>query len=44
MAIVLTDAVCGSADETHDASLKLLGDRFSVQLELMSTEAFLSAI
>jgi nicotinamidase-related amidase len=40
--IVLTDAVCGSADETHDASLKLLGDRFSVQLELISTGSFLS--
>lgn len=39
--IVLTDAVCGSADETHDASLKLLGDRFSVQLTLMTTESFL---
>lgn len=40
--IVLRDAVCGSADETHDASIKLLGDRFSVQLELMTTEEFLS--
>jgi nicotinamidase-related amidase len=44
MTVVLSDAVCGSADETHDASLKLLGDRFSVQLELMSTEEFLSAV
>jgi nicotinamidase-related amidase len=41
--IVLTDAVCGSADETHDASLKLLGDRFSAQLELMPTEVFLAS-
>jgi nicotinamidase-related amidase len=40
--IVLEDAVCSGADETHDASIKLLGDRFSVQLELMSTEALLS--
>ncbi|RYG71942.1 cysteine hydrolase [bacterium] len=40
--IVLSDAVCSSADETHDASMKLLGDRFSVQLELMLTETFLS--
>ncbi|UVC12516.1 cysteine hydrolase (plasmid) [Rhizobium sp. TH2] len=43
-AIVLTDAVCGSADETHDASLKLLGDRFSVQLELLPTDGFLSRL
>jgi len=40
--ILLEDAVCSGADETHDASIKLLGDRFSVQLELMSTEAFLA--
>ena len=40
--ILLEDAVCSGADKTHDASLKLLGDRFSVQLELMSTEAFLA--
>lgn len=40
--ILLEDAVCSGADETHDASLKLLGDRFSVQLELMTTKSFLS--
>ena len=40
--IVLSDAVCSGADETYDASMKLLGDRFSVQLELMATEKFLS--
>lgn len=39
--VVLSDAVCSGADETHDASMKLLGDRFSVQLELMTTEGFL---
>jgi nicotinamidase-related amidase len=42
--IVLDDAVCSGADETHDASLKLLGDRFSVQLRLMKAESFLSAL
>jgi nicotinamidase-related amidase len=42
--ILLDDAVWSGADETYDASLKLLGDRFSVQLELMSTEAFLTAL
>jgi nicotinamidase-related amidase len=40
--ILLKDAVCSGADETHDASLELLGDRFSVQLEISSTEDFLS--
>jgi nicotinamidase-related amidase len=38
---LLTDAVCSGADDTHDASLELMGDRFSVQLELMTTEQFL---
>ncbi|MBY2905677.1 cysteine hydrolase family protein [Rhizobium leguminosarum] len=36
--ILLKDAVCSGADDTHDASLELLGDRFSVQLEISSTE------
>lgn len=42
--ILLKDAVCSGADETHDASLELLGDRFSVQLEISSTEEFLSRV
>jgi nicotinamidase-related amidase len=42
--IVLKDAVCSGADETHDASLELLGDRFSVQLEIMTTEDFLGRL
>jgi len=42
--IVLKDAVCSGADATHDASLQLLGDRFSVQLELMTTEDFLGVV
>ncbi|NRP21560.1 Peroxyureidoacrylate/ureidoacrylate amidohydrolase RutB [Ensifer adhaerens] len=40
--VVLDDAICGSADETHEAALKIFGGRFSVQLELVSTEAFLT--
>lgn len=42
--ILLKDAVCSGADDTHDASLELLGDRFSVQLEIASTEDFLSQV
>lgn len=42
--ILLQDAVCSGADDTHDASLELLGDRFSVQLEISSTEGFLSQV
>jgi len=40
---VLSDAVCSGADETHDAAVDLLADRFSVQLELVSTDEFLLA-
>lgn len=40
--VLLKDAVCSGADDSHDASLELLGDRFSVQLEISSTQDFLS--
>ena len=39
--LMLEDAVCSGADETHDASLELLRHRFSVQLEVLSTDALL---
>ncbi len=42
--VVLSDAVCSGADETHDASLEVLGERFSVQVEICRTEAFLSSL
>ncbi|MGV1754708.1 cysteine hydrolase family protein [Agrobacterium sp. CG674] len=42
--ILLKDAVCSGADDTHDASLELLGDRFSVQLEISSTAEFLDRV
>lgn len=42
--IVLKDAVCSGADETHNAAIDLLADRFSVQLNLVSTEDFLIAV
>lgn len=42
--VVLEDAICGSADETHEAALKILGGRFSAQLELVSTESFLASV
>ncbi len=42
--VVLSDAVCSGADGTHDASLEVLGERFSVQVEICRTEAFLSSL
>lgn len=41
--IVVVDAVCGSADETHDAAMRLYGSRFGEQVEVTSTEEILSA-
>jgi len=38
---LLRDAVCSGADATHDATLQLLADRFSVQVEVQTTEEFL---
>ena len=38
---LLSDAVCSGADQTHDTTLRLLGDRFSVQVEVLTTEEFL---
>ncbi|KQV36400.1 hypothetical protein ASC96_27785 [Rhizobium sp. Root1204] len=39
--VLLSYGACSGEDATHDASLKLLGDRFSVQLDLQPTEEFL---
>lgn len=41
---VLSDAVCSGADETQDATLQLLGDRFPVQVEVLTTEEFLRGL
>ncbi|MGA1835163.1 cysteine hydrolase family protein [Rhizobium wenxiniae] len=42
--IILSDAVCSGADETHDAAVDLLAERFFVQLELATTEQFLGSV
>ncbi|SDA92865.1 Isochorismatase family protein [Sinorhizobium sp. NFACC03] len=41
---LLKDGVYSGLDQTHDASLQLLGNRFSVQLELSTAEEWLSAV
>lgn len=40
--IILKDAVCSGADETHDATLELLGGRFSAQVEILTTADFIA--
>ncbi len=42
--ILLGDAVCSGADDTHDASLSLLQSRFSMQVEVMTTHDFLDQL
>ena len=40
--IVVTDALCSSSDETHDASIKLYAQRYSQQVETIDTATLLS--
>lgn len=39
--VIAADAVCGSADETHEALLRLYSSRFSEQIELAETAQIL---
>jgi nicotinamidase-related amidase len=41
--IVVTDAICSSSDETHDALMKLYETRFSEQVETATTQQVLDA-
>jgi len=41
--VVAADAVCGSADTTHDAVMTLYASRFSEQVEVAATQDILSA-
>jgi len=41
--IVAADAICSSIDETHDALMRLYGERFSEQIELADTAAILES-
>ena len=36
--IVVTDALCSSADSVHDAALKLYRDRFGLQIEAVELD------
>jgi nicotinamidase-related amidase len=39
--VVASDAICSSADETHDASLRLYQSRYGQQVEIATTEQIL---
>jgi nicotinamidase-related amidase len=36
--VLVADAICSSADETHDALMKLYRSRFNEQIEIASTD------
>ena len=41
--IVATDAVCSSADQTHDAALELYHSRFGMQVEVVTVAQLIEA-
>lgn len=41
--IVVRDAICSSADNTHDAALRIYSERFSIQVEMTDTAEILAA-
>lgn len=40
--VVVADAICSSADDTHDASLRLYRDRYGQQVEIVMTARVLA--
>jgi nicotinamidase-related amidase len=41
--ILVTDAICSSADETHDATMALYTNRFGEQVETVTTDTLLES-
>ena len=41
--ILVTDAVCSGADETHDAMLRIYESRYGMQVETVTTPELLAA-
>jgi nicotinamidase-related amidase len=41
--ILVTDALCSSADETHDAMMNIYLNRFSEQVETVTTDTLLES-
>ena len=42
--VLVTDAICSSSDEGHDALMRMYTSRFDIQIELASTEEALDAL
>ncbi|MET4717204.1 hypothetical protein ABIF64_000637 [Bradyrhizobium japonicum] len=41
--ILVTDALCSSADETHDSMMNIYMNRFGQQVECVATETLLGS-
>jgi nicotinamidase-related amidase len=41
--ILVTDAICGSADETHNSMMNIYSNRFGQQVECVGTETLLAS-
>ena len=42
--IVVSDAVCSSTDDTHDAAMEMYAKRFGQQIEMVETESLIAAL
>jgi nicotinamidase-related amidase len=42
--IVVSDAVCSSTDETHDAAMEMYAKRFGQQIEMVATNQLVAAM
>lgn len=42
--VIVTDAICSSADPTHDAMLDIYHSRFGMQVETITTEALIAEL
>jgi nicotinamidase-related amidase len=42
--VLVTDAICSSSDEGHDALMRMYTSRFDIQIELASTKEVLDAL
>lgn len=42
--IIVSDALCSSTDETHDATMEVYANRFGQQIEMVETEKLLAAM
>lgn len=42
--IIVSDALCSSTDETHDATMEVYANRFGQQIEMVQTEQLMAAL